>query len=171
MKRSFTVTIYENQNIFFKKEMKFKNQAYEKETQLWTCLAKEWNKVLFGKIERKHCEWKQEKYLKGLSEKVLNTSLRNFDCHLGIKRKNCKFLNKRIRGKAHFTGPHQAPIPKFSSCQGWLAYTTWKQMILWGRSLWFLVLLVNKLSYILLPPAGYCWTAWNSAQIWYLNVK
>ena len=129
------------------------------------------NKVLFGKMERKHCEWKQEKYIWGLSEKALNTSLRNFDCHLGIKRRNCKVLNKRMRGEAHFTGPCQAPIPKFNNCLRWLAYTTWKQMILWGRSLWFLFPLLDKLNYILLPPAGYCWTAWNSAQTWYLNMK
>lgn len=171
MKRSFTVTIYENQNSCFKKEMKLKNQAYEKETQLWAYLAKDWNKVLFGKMERKHCEWKQEKYIWGLSEKALNASLRNFDCHLGIKRRNCKFLNKRMRGEAHVIGPCQAPIPKFNNCLRWLAYTTWKQMILWGRSLWILFPLLDKLNYILLLPAGYCWTAWNSAQTWYLNMK
>ena len=57
-------------------------------------------------------------------------------------------MNKRMRGEAHVIGPCQAPIPKFNNCLRWLAYTTWKQMILWGRSLWFLFPLLDKLNYI-----------------------
>ena len=163
MKRSFIVTIYENQNTCFKKEMKLKNQAYEKETQLWACLAKEWNKVLFGQEGRKTLWMKAGKIHLGLIRKGSKYQPKEF-------RLSANFWEKNIGG-AHFTGPCQAPTPKFNHCLRQLAYTTWKQMILWEMSLWILFPWLGKLTYNLLPSAGYCWTTWNSAQTRYLSMK
>ena len=74
MKRSFTVTIYENQNSCFKKEMKLKNQAYEKETQLWAYPAKDEQGSLW-KDGKKTLWMKAFKSLYGFSHLIPLTTL------------------------------------------------------------------------------------------------
>lgn len=133
--------------------------------------SKGMEQVLFGKKEGEYYEHKQKKCIWTTSEKALNSSLRNLDCNLCIKRNNCKFLSKRIAELGKHTSQLLAKRPLSSTTIVKIACLHDLEADDSVRMSLIYLSLLDKLSYSLIPPGDYYWTTRTSAKAWYLNIK